>query len=70
MSKPNHEKEREAFLEAMAKQYDELRQWREKHPEASFDEIALYCVECRLGAGLVVEIGVKSGCVRWWRGVS
>jgi hypothetical protein len=40
MSKPNQEKEREAFLEAMAKQYDELCQWREKHPEASFDEIA------------------------------
>ena len=40
MSNPNQEKEREAFLEATAKQYDELRQWREKYPEASFDEIA------------------------------
>ena len=40
MSKARQGKEREAFLEAMGKQYDELRQWREKHPEANFDEIA------------------------------
>jgi hypothetical protein len=26
---------------------------------------AHFCVECRVGAGLVGEIGVKSGCVRW-----
>ena len=40
MSKRKEEKEKGAFLEAVAKQYDELRQWREKQPAASFDEIA------------------------------
>ena len=40
MSIANPEKERSGFLEAVAAKYDELRQWRAQHPEASFDEIA------------------------------
>ena len=40
MSNLKQEKEKGAFLEAMAQQYDELRHWRAEHPEASFDEIA------------------------------
>lgn len=40
MSIRNQEKERAGFLEAVAEMYNELRQWREQHPEASFDEIA------------------------------
>ena len=40
MSQPNVEKEREVYLAAVAEMYDELRRWREKHPEASIDEIA------------------------------
>lgn len=40
MSQPNLDKEREAYLVAVAEMYDELREWREKHPEASLDEIA------------------------------
>ena len=37
MSKPNMNKEREVYLAAAAKMYDELRQWREQHPESSID---------------------------------
>ena len=40
MSIANQEKERAAFLETVGAKYDELRQWRAQHPEASFDEIA------------------------------
>ncbi len=40
MSIRKQEKEREEFLEVVAEKYDELRQWREKNPEASYDEIA------------------------------
>ncbi|MDX1522554.1 MAG: hypothetical protein R3264_13080 [Anaerolineae bacterium] len=69
MSIPNQEKERAGFLEAVAEMYDELRQWREKHPEASFDEIAgqvtprrrelmghlMGQLACQHGAGEAVE---------------
>ena len=40
MSQPNLEKEREEYLAVAAEMYDELRRWRENHPEASIDEIA------------------------------
>lgn len=40
MSQTNLNQEREEYLAAAAKMYDELRQWREQHPEASIDEIA------------------------------
>jgi len=40
MSQANKDKEREEYLTAAAEMYDELRRWREKHPEASIDEIA------------------------------
>ncbi|HXV42430.1 MAG TPA: hypothetical protein VEC96_05175 [Anaerolineae bacterium] len=34
------EKEKERLKEAMGQMYEELWQWREEHPEATFDEIA------------------------------
>jgi len=34
------EREKERFVNAAAKMYDELHEWREQHPKASFDEIA------------------------------
>ena len=40
MSQPNVNKEKEAYLAAAVEMYDELRQWREQHPEAGIDEIA------------------------------
>ena len=40
MSLTNEEKERAEFLQAATGMYEELRQWRSKHPAASFDEIA------------------------------
>ncbi len=36
----SEERKRAEFLEAAASMYDELVDWREEHPEASFDEIA------------------------------
>jgi hypothetical protein len=40
MNQVKQEAERKEYLAAAAKMYDELRQWREEHPEASIDEIA------------------------------
>ncbi len=40
MSLSKEEKERQEFLGAANEMYEELRGWRRKHPEASFDEIA------------------------------
>jgi hypothetical protein len=40
MSQANLEQECEAYLQAAADMYDDLRRWRAKHPAASFDEIA------------------------------
>ena len=40
MSQSKEDKERAEFLEAASEMYEELRAWRRKHPEASFDEIA------------------------------
>lgn len=40
MSLKGEEKEQAEFMVAVAEMYAELRQWRAKHPEASFDQIA------------------------------
>lgn len=40
MRQPNLKKEKEAYLARVVEMYDELRQWREEHPEGSIDEIA------------------------------
>ena len=36
----NREEEKAAFLREAEAMYEELWSWREKHPEASFDQIA------------------------------
>jgi DNA-directed RNA polymerase subunit RPC12/RpoP len=41
MSLANQEKEQAEFLQAATEMYEEIRWWRAKHPEASFDEIAV-----------------------------
>ena len=41
MSLAHQEKEQAEFLQAATEMYEELRCWRGKHPEASFDEIAV-----------------------------
>lgn len=40
MNQRNLDKEREEYMAVVAEMYDELRGWRENHPEASIDEIA------------------------------
>ena len=63
------EKEKEKLQEAIGVMYDKLWQWREEHPEASFDEIAgqvtpqrrevmakmLQALACQQGGGQVPE---------------
>ena len=69
MSMPNLEKEKGEFMTAVGEMYDDLRQWRANHPEASFDEIAgqvtpkrrevmgqlLVQLACQQGPGEVIE---------------
>ena len=40
MSQRQEEKEKKEFLGRAGEMYEELREWRRGHPEASFDEIA------------------------------
>lgn len=81
MSLTNEEKERAEFLQAATGMYEELRQWRSKHPAASFDEIAaqvtlrrrelmgqlLRQLACQYGDGEVIE-GVR--CAECGAGMS
>jgi hypothetical protein len=70
------EKEKEKLQQAMGEMYDKLWQWREEHPEASFDDIVaqvtpqrrvvmaqmLKALACQHGSGQVPEGRVCSGC--------
>ena len=72
MRQINEEKERAEFLQGAGEMYEELRNWRRQHPEASFDEIAgqvtprrrelmgklLAQLSCLAGDGEVIE-GLK-----------
>ncbi|MEW5958755.1 MAG: hypothetical protein AB1801_13565 [Chloroflexota bacterium] len=40
MGQPDLEKERAEFMKATSEMYEDLRQWRAKHPGASINEIA------------------------------
>jgi hypothetical protein len=69
------EKEKEKLQQAMGEMYDKLWQWREEHPEASFDDIVaqvtpqrrvvmaqmLKALACQHGSGQVPE---GRGCPR------
>ena len=49
MSQAKEKKEQAEFLQAATEMYEELRCWRRKHPEASFDEIAAQVTPRRRG---------------------
>jgi len=55
--------EKTVFLRAAEEFYDELRLWREKHPDASFDEIAAQVTPRRrvLMGQLLEELAVQHG---------
>lgn len=57
------EEERKAFLAAAEAMYDELREWRRAHPEASFDEIVKQITSRRreLMAGLAGQLALQHG---------
>ena len=40
MNQRKEDKEREEYMAVVAEMYDEHRDWRENHPEASIDELA------------------------------
>ena len=40
MSEVQAQKDKEQIMQVFERMYEELRDWREKHPEASIDEIA------------------------------
>lgn len=56
-----------AFLEAAEVMYEELRAWREAHPEASFDEIASQVTPKRreLMGGLLEQLAKQQGDGRY-----
>jgi hypothetical protein len=70
------EKEKEKLQQAMGEMYDKMWQWREEHPEASFDEIVaqvtpqrraviaqmLRFLACQHGSGQVPEGQVCPRC--------
>lgn len=57
------EEGRQAFVAAAEAMYDELREWRRTHPEASFDEIVeqITIRRRRLMAGLAAQIALQHG---------
>jgi hypothetical protein len=59
--------EKVAFLCEAEAFYDELRSWREKHPEASFDEIAAQVTPRRreLMGQLLEQLAVQHGDGRY-----
>lgn len=63
MSRSDHEKERAEFLQAATEMYEELRRWRVKHAEASFDEIAAQVTPRRreLMGRLMVQLACQYG---------
>jgi hypothetical protein len=63
MGVPNLEKNRAEFMEAASGMYDDLRQWRANHPEASIDEIANQITPKRraLMGQLLVQLACQHG---------
>lgn len=63
MSQANEKKERAEFLQAATEMYEEVRRWRRKHPEASFDEIAAQVTPRRRGlmGKLLVQLASQHG---------
>lgn len=63
----NRESEKVAFLREAEAMYEELRGWREKHPEASFDEIAAQVTpqRRRLMGALLKQLAEQHGDGRY-----
>lgn len=63
MSKMKQEQEKEGMVRKFAEQYDELREWREKHPQASFDEIVGQVTQRRreLMGELIGQLALHNG---------
>jgi hypothetical protein len=63
MGQAKLEKEEAEFMEAVRGMYDELRQWRAKHPGASIDEIAAQITPKRreLMGQLLVQLACQHG---------
>jgi hypothetical protein len=63
----NREQEKAAFVRQAEAMYEELRAWREKHPEASFDEIAAQVTPQRrkLVGVLLRQLAVQHGDGRY-----
>jgi len=62
-SSSQQEREKERFMNASAKMYNELREWREQHPEASFDEIVAQVTPRRqeLMGELLAQLALQHG---------
>jgi DNA-directed RNA polymerase subunit RPC12/RpoP len=62
--------EKAAFLREAEAMYEELRAWRERHPEASFDEIAAQVTPQRrkLMGVLLNQLSVQHGDGRYAEG--
>jgi hypothetical protein len=63
MSNQKEQREKERLVKKFAEQYDELNEWRAKHPEASFDEIVAQVTPRRreLVGELVGQLALKHG---------
>ena len=72
MGKANLKKEQAEFMAAAVEMYEELRQWRANHPEASFDEIAAQVTPRRreLMGRLLVQLAGQHGDGEVIEGVS
>ena len=57
------QREEEHFMNASAKMYAELREWREQHPEAGFDEIVAQVTPRRqeLMGELLAQLALQHG---------
>jgi hypothetical protein len=63
MGNPNLKKEQSEFMAAVGEMYEELRQWRASHPQASFDEIAAQVTARRrkIMGQLLVQLAGQQG---------
>lgn len=63
----NGDEEKAGFLREAEAMYEELRSWREMHPEASFDEIAAQVTpqRRRLMGALLERLAVQHGDGRY-----
>ena len=63
MSKIKQEQNKTGIVKKFSEQYDELSEWREQHPEASFDEIVGQVTQKRreLMGEVVGQLALQNG---------